>query len=190
MVDTFSDKQGQALLKMARCSIAQKLGLVWDDFQTDESQAFFEKKRGLFVTLHKHGDLRGCIGIIEPIQSLKKGIWETARLAAFKDTRFSPLIPSEFQQIDIEVSLLSVPEKLEYGSSQDLLQRLKPFRDGVILEKGYARATFLPQVWAQLPDPSSFLERLSMKAGLDADEWAKGEITVYTYGVQVFSEKT
>ena len=186
MESTFSDKQGQMLLQIARCSIAQKLGISHDP--VDLNQAFLQEKRGLFVTLHKHGDLRGCIGIIEPDQPLKTGIWETARLAAFKDTRFTPLKEGEFNLIELEISLLSVPQVLEYKRPQDLLMLLTPFEDGVIIEKGPAKATFLPQVWEQLPDPFSFLSRLSMKAGLDEDGWTKGELTVYTYGVQVFSE--
>lgn len=188
MESTFSDKQGQMLLKIARCSIAQKLGISLGDDPVDLNQAFLQKKRGLFVTLHKYGDLRGCIGIIEPDQPLKTGIWETARLAAFKDTRFTPLKDGEFNQIELEISLLSVPQMLAYKRPQDLPTLLTPFQDGVIIEKESARATFLPQVWEQLPDPFSFLSRLSMKAGLDEDEWTKGELTVYTYGVQVFSE--
>nr|WP_319493822.1 AmmeMemoRadiSam system protein A [uncultured Desulfobacter sp.] len=184
-----SDEQGQALLKMARAGIAEKLGVSVDTRQIDLEASFLEIKMGLFVTLHKHGGLRGCIGIIEPVESLKTGVPETARLAAFKDSRFAPLTRDEFDQVDLEISLLSPPEKFEYSTAQELLQRLVPFKDGVIIEKASRRATFLPQVWEQLPDPGSFLSQLCLKAGLDADEWGDGSLTVHTYRVRSFSEK-
>jgi hypothetical protein len=120
---------------------------------------------------------------------LKAGIQETARLAAFKDSRFAPLARDEFDQVDLEISLLSPPEKFEYNAPKELVQRLVPFKDGVIIEKASRRATFLPQVWEQLPDPASFLSQLCLKAGLDADEWDNGSLTVHTYRVHSFSEK-
>lgn len=184
-----SDKQGQMLLKMARISIAEQLGLPVGDTQIDLNQPFLEIKQGLFVTLHKNGALRGCIGVIEPVEPLKTGVGETARLAAFKDSRFAPLARDEFDQVDLEISLLSVPEKFEYRTSKELVQRLVPFKDGVIIEKGSRRATFLPQVWQQLPDPPSFLSQLCIKAGLDADEWTTGSLTIHTYRVHLFCEK-
>lgn len=184
-----SDKQGQILLEMARISIAEKLGFPADKSKIDLDQPFLETKLGLFVTLHKNSRLRGCIGVIEPVEPLKTGVKEIARLAAFKDTRFAPLAKDEFDQVDLEISLLSPPEKFEYDGGNELLQRLVPFKDGVIINKGSRQATFLPQVWEQLPDPVSFLSQLCIKAGLDADEWAKGSLTVHTYRVHLFSEK-
>jgi hypothetical protein len=184
-----SDEQGWMLLKMARAAIAEKLGVSVDKTQIDLEASFLEIKMGLFVTLHKNGSLRGCIGIIEPVEPLKAGIQETARLAAFKDSRFAPLARDEFDQVDLEISLLSPPEKFEYNAPKELVQRLVPFKDGVIIEKASRRATFLPQVWEQLPDPASFLSQLCLKAGLDADEWDNGSLTVHTYRVHSFSEK-
>ncbi|WP_321492302.1 AmmeMemoRadiSam system protein A [uncultured Desulfobacter sp.] len=184
-----SDKQGQILLKIARNSIAEKLGLYVDKTQIDLNQPFLEVKQGVFVTLHKDGALRGCIGVIEPVESLKTGVANTAKLAAFKDFRFAPLAREEFDQVDLEISLLSRPEKFEYSSAKELIQGLEPFRDGVIIEKGSNRATFLPQVWNQLPDTASFLSQLCIKAGLDADEWTKGSLDVQTYRVHLFCEK-
>ncbi|WP_320044854.1 AmmeMemoRadiSam system protein A [uncultured Desulfobacter sp.] len=184
-----SDKQGKMLLEMARISIAEKLGLPVDKSQIDLDQSFLEAKLGLFVSLHKNSCLRGCIGVIEPIEPLKTGIKEIARLAAFKDSRFAPLSEDEFDQVDLEISLLSPPEEFEYDGANELLQRLVPFKHGVIIKKGSRQATFLPQVWEQLPDPASFLSQLCIKAGLDADEWGKGSLTVHTYRVHLFSEK-
>jgi hypothetical protein len=184
-----SEQQGQMLLKMARISIAEKLGLPVDKSQIDLNQSFLEIKQGLFVTLHKNGALRGCIGVIEAVEPLKTGVAETARLAAFKDSRFAPLARDEFDQVDLEISLLSPPEKFEYSKAKELIQRLVPFKDGVIIKKGSNQATFLPQVWEQLPDTASFLSQLCIKAGLDADEWTKGSLTVHTYRVHLFCEK-
>jgi len=184
-----SEKQGQMLLKMARAGIAEKLGLPVDKTQIDLDQSFLEIKLGVFVSLHKNGALRGCIGVIEPVESLKTGVGETARLAAFKDSRFAPLAGDEFDQVDLEISLLSPPEEFEYGTTKELVQRLVPFKDGVIIKKGSRQATFLPQVWEQLPDAASFLSQLCIKAGLDADEWTQGSLTVHTYRVHVFFEK-
>ncbi|WP_020589823.1 AmmeMemoRadiSam system protein A [Desulfobacter curvatus] len=184
-----SDKQGQILLKMARISIAEKLDLPVDKTKIDFDQSFLDTKLGLFVTLHKNGALRGCIGVIEPAEPLRTGVEEIARLAAFKDSRFAPLARDEFDQVDLEISLLSPPEKFEYDVAKELVQRLVPLQDGVILKKGSRQATFLPQVWKQLPDAASFLSQLCIKAGLDADEWTKGSLTVHTYRVHLFSEE-
>jgi len=184
-----SNKQGQMLLKMARTSIAEKLGLPVNETQIDLNQPFLDVKQGLFVTLHKNGALRGCMGVIEPVEPLKTGVEETAGLAAFKDSRFAPLARDEFDQVDIEISLLSLPERLEYNTSKELVQGLVPFKDGVIIKKGGSQATFLPQVWEQLPDTDSFLSQLCIKAGLDAGEWTKGGLTVHTYRVHLFCEK-
>lgn len=184
-----SDKQGQILLKMARTSIAEELGLPVDSTQVDLNHPFLEVKQGLFVTLHKNGALRGCIGVIEPVEPLKTGVGKTARLAAFNDFRFAPLARDEFDQVDLEISLLSLPEKFEYTTAKELVQRLVPFKDGVIIKKGSRQATFLPQVWEQLPDAASFLSHLCIKAGLDGDEWTKGSLIVHTYRVHSFCEK-
>ena len=183
-----NDKQGQMLLKMARAGIAEELGLPGDSPQIDLNHSFLDVKQGLFVTLHKNGALRGCIGVMEPVEPLKTGVGKTAKLAAFKDSRFPPLAGDEFDQVDLEVSLLSLPEKFEYSTGKELVQGLVPFKDGVIIKKGSKQATFLPQVWEQLPDVDSFLSHLCIKAGLDADEWTKGDLIVHTYRVHSFCE--
>ncbi|NWH03897.1 AmmeMemoRadiSam system protein A [Desulfobacter latus] len=183
-----SDKQGQILLQMARAGIAEELGIPVDSTQVDLNQPFLQAKQGLFVTLHKNGALRGCIGVIEPVESLKTGVGKTAKLAAFKDSRFAPLGGDEFDQVDLEISLLSLPEKFEYSTAKELVQGLVPFKDGVIIKKGSKQAVFLPQVWEQLPDAASFLSHLCIKAGLDADEWTKGDLIVHTYRVHSFCE--
>ncbi|MDD9304334.1 MAG: AmmeMemoRadiSam system protein A [Desulfobacter sp.] len=181
--------EGRLLLKMARASIGEKLGIQsCDPKDGDQDLGFLKEKRGLFVTLHKKGHLRGCIGTIEPVKPLGSGICENAVCAAFKDYRFPPLTEDEFSCMDIEISLLSIPEMLEYKSPEDLVQRLVPGRDGVIVEKAGCRATFLPQVWEHLPLCDAFLSQLCTKAGLGADAWQKEDLTIYTYGVQSFAE--
>ncbi len=189
MADNFSEHQCDVLLKMARASISEKLGFSSNAQEIKgQDSAFLEKKQGVFVTLHKKGRLRGCIGNIEPVKTLKDGIVENAVCAAFRDSRFAPLAPEEFDLIDIEVSLLSRPQKLAFKDSQDLLSLLVPGKDGVIIEKGSCRATFLPQVWEQLPGCEEFLSHLCSKAGLSATAWKETGINVYTYDVQYFAE--
>lgn len=148
----------------------------------------FLENRGCFVTLTIEGTLKGCIGHIEPIQPLYLDVLENAVSAAFEDSRFYPLEEEELSGIKIEVSVLSLPEPLEYQNADELLTKLRPGEQGVILQKGYYGATFLPQVWEQLKNPEDFLSHLCVKAGLEPEEWKKGGLTVKTYEAEVFEE--
>jgi len=150
------------------------------------SQAVYEK-RGCFVSLHQRGSLRGCIGTIEPEQALLKGVEENAFNAAFRDPRFSPLTAKELSSTDIEVSVLTVPQKLKFKDAEDLKSKLKPGIHGVILSKGWQRATFLPQVWEQLPDKEMFLQHLCQKAGMRSSCWKDPETVVEVYEAEYFS---
>ena len=184
-----SAEQRVSLLKLARQSIVEFL----EQKQTSRSEdqlldSLTDQKSGVFVTLHKKGRLRGCIGTIEPRLTIPEGVRENACHAAFRDTRFSPLAKDELDEVDIEISLLSLPQKVAYSDSADLAARLTPFVDGVIIEKGHYRATFLPQVWEQLPEPESFLSQLCTKAGLPSGEWKQGTLEVKTYQVRSFGE--
>jgi AmmeMemoRadiSam system protein A len=183
---------GKKLVRLARAEIARKLNLpVPRQLEPDLSDipaGLLAEKRGVFVTLQKKGRLRGCIGNIEPGKPVLEGIRENALHAAFDDTRFSPVTPEELGDLEIEVSLLTVPEKLDHSDSSDLLDQIIPFRHGVIVEKGFHRATFLPQVWEQLPDPTSFLTQLCLKARLDPDAWHTRDLAVFIYEVQSFTE--
>jgi AmmeMemoRadiSam system protein A len=138
------------------------------------------------VTLTKGGNLRGCIGNIEPVKPLFQGVIDNARSAALSDPRFPPVTPDELKDIVVEVSVLTEPTPLSFSSPQDLLEKLVPERDGIILEKGMARSTFLPQVWEQLPDKVEFLEHLAMKGGMQRDGWKTA--TVKRYFAIHFSE--
>ncbi len=142
-----------------------------------------------FVTLTIGGQLRGCIGSIEPRRPLVLDVQENALGAAFRDPRFWPLTPEEFDRVRIEISVLTPPQPLAYEDPDDLIAKLRPGVDGVIIERGWHRATFLPQVWEQLPDPHRFLAHLCLKAGLPADDYRRPGLSVFTYQVEKFEEE-
>lgn len=140
--------------------------------------------RATFVTLQKRhhhaATLRGCIGMLEAVRPLAQDIAENAYSAAFKDPRFPPLAADELSELDIHLSILTAPEPIAFTSEQDLLAKLEPGIDGLILEEGYNRGTFLPSVWESLPDPKQFLRHLKQKAGLGPAYWSD-TIRVYRY---------
>lgn len=186
-----SREKGGVLLELARRTIAEQLGLKPDapaDFSIKLEDKIFQAHRGTFVTLTIDGRLRGCIGNLAPDRTITEGVADNAINAAFHDPRFSPLTHSEFKKIQIEVSLLSEPQPLEFTDADDLLSKIRPGIDGLIIRKGIYSSTFLPQVWDQLPDKHSFLDHLCMKAGLPANEWQKPGLKVFTYQVQYFEE--
>ena len=186
-----TEEQGQQLIRLARKTIAVRLGLperLQDrDITTDPA---LQEQRGTFVTLKIRGQLRGCMGCLTPSETILEGIQRNALNAAFKDPRFPALTAPELEEAEIEISILTSPQELQHDGSNDLLAKLRPNIDGVIISKGLARATFLPQVWEQLPRTEDFLAHLCRKAGLSFDEWQKGELDVATYQVQYFHEKS
>ena len=151
---------------------------------SDYSQAL-QQKYATFVTLHKNGNLRGCIGALEAYQPLINDVAEHAFAAAFSDPRFPKLTEDEFEQIEIEISVLSKPERIEFKDEDDLLNNIRPGIDGLILEYGYNRGTFLPSVWEQLPEKKEFLNHLKMKAGLAA-QWWDNEVNISRYETLLF----
>ena len=185
---------GMLLLRMARKAIADQLDAACSmDCKPlsvpEKYLAFLQGKTGVFVTIYLCGQLRGCIGTLEPVSTLVEEISENARHAAFHDPRFSPLTEKEYADIVLEISLLTPPEKLDFTDSEDLIQKLQPGIHGVILEKNGAKATFLPQVWEQLREPEVFLEHLCRKAGLSSFAWKDGNVSIQTYKVRFFKEK-
>lgn len=148
----------------------------------------FTEPTGCFVTLTKQGQLRGCIGHITPQVALHKAIADNAQSAALHDGRFPPVQPDELDQIEIEISVLTVPEPLPFRSPEDLLTKLQPHRDGVVLRLGNLGATYLPQVWEQIPDKVAFLNSLAQKAGGAATDWRKPGTLVSIYHVESFHE--
>ena len=175
------------LLRAARCAIAQSMGVFKQS--PDLEDAVFAVHRGIFVTLTLDGKLRGCIGNIEPVRSLAEGVLHNAEAAAFQDSRFAPLTAEEFARIHISISILSRAEPLQFEDPLQLYDLLRVGVDGVILSCGGRSATFLPQVWEQLPDVEQFLRHLSVKAGLAADDWKSEDVAIATYQVQSFSEE-
>jgi uncharacterized protein len=141
-----------------------------------------------FVTLTEAGELRGCIGALEPYQPLALDVCEHAAAAALQDPRFPPLQPVELPQIEIEISRLTLPVELPYDQPADLPGRLRPGIDGVTLMDGWRRATFLPQVWEKLPDPAEFLSHLCYKMGVSPDLWNRKKLRVQVYQVEEFHE--
>lgn len=176
-------KMTKELLKLARNILESYF--QHKDFDLKEISEKFKEKRGVFVTLHKNGELRGCIGYIYPIKSVYESVKENTLNAAFHDPRFSPLKKEELKDIKIEISILSPPELLKYSSAKDLLKKLTK-KEGVVLEKDGRKSTFLPQVWEEIPDKEEFLAHLSLKAGLAPDAWKEAKI--YTYFVEVVEE--
>lgn len=138
-----------------------------------------------FVTLEKDGDLRGCVGTLYPRRPLVEDVVNNAFSAAFRDPRFPPLERQELLRLKLHISRLTQPEPLEVASREELLQRLVPGEDGLVVEDGWRRATFLPQVWASLPDPEEFLSHLMKKAGLPPDHWS-ATLRAYRYRVEGF----
>lgn len=142
-----------------------------------------------FVTLTSHGRLRGCIGALEAYQSLAEDVREHAVAAALNDPRFPPVQEEELNGIEIEVSRLTRPVPLEYKDAADLISKLRPHVDGVILrEDSYHRATFLPQVWEKISNPVEFLDNLCYKMGMEPDLWRRRHFEVLTYQVEEFHE--
>jgi len=136
-----------------------------------------------FVTLHLHGQLRGCIGSLQAWRPLIEDVAENAFAAAFRDPRFAPVNEKEYEQLDYHISILSPSEPIAFESEKDLLSKLRPGIDGLILEDQGRRGTFLPSVWEQLPEPRQFLRQLKVKAGLSADYWSES-IKVERYTVE------
>ena len=147
------------------------------------------EKQACFVTLTKDGALRGCIGHLTALESLHQAVADNARNAALRDPRFLPVQPDEVAKIKIEISVLTEPEPLAFTSPDDLLSKLHPNEDGVLLHIGPRTATFLPQVWAQIPDKVKFLEHLSQKAGGEPSAWRGQDVSVSVYHVECFEEE-
>ena len=140
-----------------------------------------------FVTLKRAGELRGCRGLLEPVRPLALDVWHNAWASAYDDPRFPPVGVSELPEIDIEVSLLSALERVLAETQERLLDSLEPGRHGVVLALGPRRATFLPQVWKSLPEPSRFLAELKSKAGIPQDYWSP-DIEAWRYTTHSLGE--
>ena len=189
MSTSLTDGEKKTLLHIAREAIEHAVrGKATPPVdQTSLTQALCEQGSS-FVTLTIHGELRGCIGALEAYQPLAEDVREHAVAAALEDPRFPPLTPLELNRIQIEVSRLTSPQELDYADPEDLLKKLRPHVDGVILKHGHRRATFLPQVWEKIPDPVEFLEELCYKMGERGNLWRETKLQVLIYQVEEFHE--
>ncbi len=148
-------------------------GLQIGDFEINTYPCAFEEACATFVTLEIKGELRGCIGSVIPYRSLMKDLMENAHSAAFKDPRFEPLSQEEFDNLSIKVSILSQPERIIFESEDELLNKITPYKDGIIIRDGNFQAVYLPSVWAQLPDKQDFMRSLKLKAGMSEDYFSE-----------------
>ena len=155
------------------------------EVNSSQYPAELQPKKATFVTLHRNKELRGCIGILKPVRPLAEDVAYNAWAAAFSDSRFMPLTAGELDDLDIHISILGEPEEIDFTSEDDLLKQIRPGTDGLILEEGYNKGTFLPSVWESLPDPREFLHHLKQKAGLPANYWSE-TIKAKRYTVEEF----
>lgn len=175
---------GSVLLSLARGAIERTLD--GPDIAV-ETAPWLQQPGACFVTLTQQGSLRGCIGTLQAYRSLLVDVQANALAAAFSDPRFSPLPPGELAITEVEVSLLSSMETLDFSSEATALAQLRPGTDGVVFEYGSRRSTFLPQVWEQLPRPEEFMAHLKRKAGLPDTFWHQ-EVRLQRYTVSKWKE--
>ncbi len=187
-IETLSKPDRAALLEVARASIQHGLrhGQVLE-VEPADYPVTLRPPRATFVTLETGGQLRGCIGALVARQPLVRDVAAHAFAAAFEDPRFPELREDEFPKLDIHISVLSPPEPLSFSSEDELLAQLRPGVDGLIIQFRHYRATFLPAVWEQLPDPYVFLAQLKQKAGLPLDFWSP-ELSAERYTAEYFGD--
>jgi len=188
--DRFMPDERTWLLGLARKTVeAAVKGEARPEIDGGTLSEKFTELKGCFVTLNENGELRGCIGSIFPEEPLYQAIIRRAQDAALRDTRFSPVTREELDRIEVEVSVLTVPNLLEFSTPEELLAKLRPHRDGVVLRLHYREATYLPQVWEQLPEKEAFLSTLSQKAGLSPDAWKHPMTTILVYQAEAWGER-
>lgn len=189
MQDELTLEERQTLLRLARQAMeagvrGEKLPVLDESILTSR----LREDGASFVTLTVRGELRGCIGTLEPYQPLAQDVREHAAAAALEDPRFHPVSERELNGIQIEVSRLTRPVSLEYTDASDLLSKLRPHVDGVIMRDAFHRATFLPQVWEKIPNAAEFLNNLCYKMGVQPEAWRTKHFDVLTYQVEEFHE--
>ncbi len=170
---SLTNQQQQLLLNLAKESI--KYGLVYGESLPVDTKNYSVKLReirGVFVTLEIDKQLRGCIGTLEALNPIVVDVAKNAFLAAFQDSRFPPLSEKEYLNLSIHISILSPCEPIIFESEADLIRQLQPHEDGLILQEGLQRGTFLPSVWESLPEAQQFLQHLKLKTGLPKNYWS------------------
>jgi len=186
----FTDEEKKLMLYFARESITQfvKWGNILEVKANEIPNEKFIENSASFVTLNEGGRLRGCIGMLEARRPLIRDIILNSVAASTEDPRFPPVRLDELDDIIISISILTKPIKLFLKNSEDILDKLVVYKHGLIIEKGWARATFLPSVWNEINDKKEFLKHLCLKAGLDKDEWKKNGMDFFVYETIEFSE--
>jgi len=189
MIKHLTFEERKFLLGLARVAIDAHLNnKTFIPIKPEELSEALLEHAASFVTLTKDGQLRGCVGGLEPKFPLYQDVYTHAIAAATQDFRFGPLQSYELPQIQIEISRLSLPRKLYYKDPDELIRKLCPYRDGVVIQHGARRATFLPQVWKKIPDPNLFLDRLCEKLGCAPDIWRFYPLEISVYLVEEFNE--
>jgi hypothetical protein len=178
----------EPLLEVARRAVAHAVDtgrpLAIDPLRYPEP---LQRRGASFVTLRRNGELRGCLGSLEPVRPLVVDAAANAFAAAARDPRFAPVAAWELDALRCQVSILGPPEPIDVASEDELLAQLRPDVDGLVIEEGPRRATFLPQVWAQLPDAREFVRQLKRKAGIPADHWSSA-MRVARYSVETVGD--
>ncbi len=175
---------GIVLLSAARGAIAERLGR---ECSAPAAHEALDRPGATFVTLTQQGKLRGCIGSLEAHRALGRDVRENALAAAFRDPRFAPLAVEEFEATRVEVSLLTPAVAMSFRDEADFMAQLRPGVDGIVLQYGHHRSTFLPQVWESLPEPQQFMQQLKRKAGLPPNFWHE-EVSIARYEVTKWKE--
>lgn len=187
-MDLASSTERRELLALARESIERALTLsAFAPYPQRLRAPFHERRRSSFVTLRIRGELRGCCGSMDAPRPLAEDVWRNAWASAFGDPRFPPLTGQEWPNTHLHISVLRPLEPLTAPTEDALLSELRPGVDGLVLELGAARATFLPSVWKQLPDPRLFVQHLKEKAGWPPDFWS-AQIRAWRYEADSFGE--
>lgn len=189
MDDNLSSEEKIYLLGLARQALEHGVsGIALPELDVTSMPARLMTPGASFVTLTKNAELRGCIGSLEAVRPLAEDVRVHAVAAALEDYRFPPVNQSEVTQILIEISRLTVPKRINYRDTDELVKLLRPGLDGVVIQRGIQRATFLPQVWEKVPDVEIFLAMLCRKMGLSSDCWRGTDVKISTYRVEKFSE--
>ncbi|MDP3233023.1 MAG: AmmeMemoRadiSam system protein A [Myxococcales bacterium] len=179
--------RGETLLSIARRALEAHFDGT--KLERPANGPWLDEKRAVFVTLKKHGALRGCVGQLKARLSLFDAVVDAATAAAFHDTRFTPLDASELPDLHVEISVLSALERLDVHSEQETLDALRVGIDGVLLTSGLRSAVFIPEMWKELPDPKEFLWHLRRKGRIPLEQWPD-DMTVDRFTAELFEEPT
>ena len=183
----FTQKERRLLLELAKRSVEAAVnGGSLPKASPQHTPDKLLQPKGCFITLRREGKLRGCIGQIFPSSALCEAIIHNARNAATNDPRFPQIQPDELDRIEIEISILTEPQSLQFNSAEELLEKLSPHTDGVVLQIGERSVTFLPQVWANFPNKVAFMESLSKKANCEPKAWRNPGTSVSVYRTESF----